>query len=77
MIRRSPRPAPRGELPAHGLVGAVAARELLVGAGIPVIGTVRCRSAETAVAVILLARQNDAQSTFGKQGEILLAESLQ
>ena len=25
----------------------------------------------------LLARQNDAQSTFGKQGEILLAESLQ
>ena len=24
----------------------------------------------------LLARQNDAQSTFGKQGEILLAESL-
>ena len=25
----------------------------------------------------LLARQNDAQSTFGKQGELLLAESLQ
>jgi acetyltransferase len=48
--RRPPRPAPRGELPAHGLVGAVAARELLVGAGIPVIETIRCRSAETAVA---------------------------
>jgi acyl-CoA synthetase (NDP forming) len=48
--RRSPRPAPRGELPAHGLVSAVAARELLVGAGIPVIETIRCRSAETAVA---------------------------
>jgi acetyltransferase len=31
-------------------VGAVAARELLVEAGIPVIATVRCRSAETAVA---------------------------
>jgi acetyltransferase len=31
-------------------VGAVAARELLVGAGIPVIETIRCRSAETAVA---------------------------
>ena len=51
VIRRRPlRPAPRGELPAHGLVGAVAARELLVGAGIPVIETIRCRSAETAVA---------------------------
>ncbi len=48
--RRPPRPTPRGELPAHGLVGAVAARELLVGAGIPVIETIRCRSAETAVA---------------------------
>ena len=50
VIRRPPRPVPRGELPAHGLVGAVAARELLVEAGIPVIATVRCRSAETAVA---------------------------
>ena len=50
VIRRSPRPAPRGELPAHGLVDAQAARELLVSAGIPVIKTVRCRSAETAVA---------------------------
>jgi len=50
MIRRPPRPTQRGELPAHGLVGAVAARELLLGAGIPVIATVRCRSAETAVA---------------------------
>jgi acetyltransferase len=48
--RRSPRPAPRAQLPAHGLVSAVAARELLVGAGIPVIETIRCRSAETAVA---------------------------
>jgi acetyltransferase len=48
--RRSPRSAPRGELPAHGLVSAVAARELLVGAGIPVIETIRCRSGETAVA---------------------------
>jgi acetyltransferase len=43
-------PEQRGELAAHGLVGAVAARELLAGAGIPVIATVRCRSAETAVA---------------------------
>jgi acetyltransferase len=50
VIRRSPRPAPRGELPAHGLVDAQVARELLVSAGIPVIKTVRCRSAETAVA---------------------------
>jgi len=50
VIRRSPRPAPRGELPAHGLVDAQVARELLVSAGIPVITTVRCRSAETAVA---------------------------
>ncbi len=50
VIRHSPRPAPRGELPAHGLVDAQVARELLVGAGIPVIRTVRCRSAETAVA---------------------------
>jgi acyl-CoA synthetase (NDP forming) len=50
VIRRSPRPAPRGELPAHGLVDAQVARELLVSAGIPVIRTVRCRSAETAVA---------------------------
>jgi acetyltransferase len=50
MIRRSLRPEQQGELPAHGLVGAVAARELLAGAGIPVIATVRCRSAETAVA---------------------------
>jgi acetyltransferase len=50
MIRRSPRAEQRGGLPAHGLVGAVAARELLAGAGIPVIATVRCRSAETAVA---------------------------
>jgi acetyltransferase len=50
VIRRAPRPAPRGELPAHGLVDAQVARELLVGAGIPVIRTVRCRSAETAVA---------------------------
>jgi acyl-CoA synthetase (NDP forming) len=50
VIRRSPRPAPRGELPAHGLVDAQVARELLVNAGIPVIKTVRCRSAETAVA---------------------------
>jgi acetyltransferase len=47
---RPPRPAPRGELPAHGLVDAQQARELLVSAGIPVIATVRCRSAETAVA---------------------------
>jgi acetyltransferase len=50
VIRRAPRPAPRGELPAHGLVDAQVARELLVSAGIPVIRTVRCRSAETAVA---------------------------
>jgi acyl-CoA synthetase (NDP forming) len=50
VIRRSPRPVPRGELPAHGLVDAQVARELLVSAGIPVIRTVRCRSAETAVA---------------------------
>jgi acetyltransferase len=50
VIRHSPRPAPRGELPAHGLVDAQVARELLVSAGIPVIKTVRCRSAETAVA---------------------------
>jgi acyl-CoA synthetase (NDP forming) len=50
VIRPSPRPAPRRELPAHGLVDAQAARELLVSAGIPVIATVRCRSAETAVA---------------------------
>src|SRR5262249_1409752 len=48
--RRSPRPAPRAVLPAQGLLGAVAARGLLVEAGIPVIATVRCRSAETAVA---------------------------
>jgi acetyltransferase len=50
VIRRAPRPAPRGELPAHGLVDAQVARELLVSVGIPVIRTVRCRSAETAVA---------------------------
>jgi len=50
VIRRSPRLAPRGELPARGLLDAQAARELLVDAGIPVIATVRCRSAETAVA---------------------------
>src|SRR5262252_4253053 len=50
VIRASPRPAPRRELPAHGLVDAQAARELLVSAGIPVIATVRCRSAETTVA---------------------------
>ncbi|HSS90780.1 MAG TPA: acetate--CoA ligase family protein [Streptosporangiaceae bacterium] len=50
VIRRAPRPAPRRELPAHGLVDAQVARELLVSAGIPVIRTVRCRSAETAVA---------------------------
>jgi acyl-CoA synthetase (NDP forming) len=50
VIHRSPRPAPRAELPAHGLVDAQVARELLVSAGIPVIRTVRCRSAETAVA---------------------------
>jgi acetyltransferase len=50
VIRPSPRPVPRGELPAHGLVDAQVARELLVSAGIPVIRTVRCRSAETAVA---------------------------
>src|SRR5215475_7591301 len=43
------RPVPRAVFPAQGLLGAVAARELLVGAGIPVIATVRCRSAETAV----------------------------
>ncbi|HEY1346608.1 MAG TPA: acetate--CoA ligase family protein [Streptosporangiaceae bacterium] len=47
---RSPRPVPRAALPAQGLLGAVAARGLLVDAGIPVIATVRCRSAETAVA---------------------------
>ena len=50
VIRRSPRSAPPWELPAHGLVDAQVARELLVSAGIPVIKTVRCRSAETAVA---------------------------
>jgi acyl-CoA synthetase (NDP forming) len=50
VIRRSPRPVPRAVLPAQGLLGAVAARGLLVEAGIPVIATVRCRSAETAVA---------------------------
>jgi acetyltransferase len=50
VIRRSPRPVPRAALPAQGLLGAVAARGLLVDAGIPVIATVRCRSAETAVA---------------------------
>src|SRR5215475_9415402 len=43
VIRPWPRPAPRRELPAHGLVDAQAARELLVSAGIPVIATVRCR----------------------------------
>jgi acyl-CoA synthetase (NDP forming) len=50
VIRHAPRSAPRWELPAHGLVDAQVARELLVSAGIPVIKTVRCRSAETAVA---------------------------
>jgi acyl-CoA synthetase (NDP forming) len=50
MAHRSPRPVPRAVLPAQGLLGAVAARGLLVEAGIPVIATVRCRSAETAVA---------------------------
>jgi acetyltransferase len=50
MAYRPPRPVPRAVLPAQGLLGAVAARGLLVEAGIPVIATVRCRSAETAVA---------------------------
>jgi acyl-CoA synthetase (NDP forming) len=50
MADRPPRPVPRAVFPAAGLVGAVAARGLLVDAGIPVIATVRCRSAETAVA---------------------------
>jgi acetyltransferase len=50
VIRHSPRSAPRWELPAQGLVDAQVARELLMSAGIPVIKTVRCRSAETAVA---------------------------
>jgi acyl-CoA synthetase (NDP forming) len=50
VIRHAPRSAPRWELPARGLVDAQVARELLVSAGIPVIKTVRCRSAETAVA---------------------------
>jgi acyl-CoA synthetase (NDP forming) len=49
MAHRSPRPVPRATLPAQGLLGTVAARGLLVEAGIPVIETVCCRSAETAV----------------------------
>jgi acetyltransferase len=51
MAHRPPRLTRGPAIPAHGLLGVEAARELLVGAGIPVIKTVRCGNPETAAAV--------------------------
>jgi acyl-CoA synthetase (NDP forming) len=51
MVHRTSRLTRRDLLSGSGLLGAVAARDVLVDAGIPVIKTVRCGSLETAIAV--------------------------